>query len=78
MTQDFKIVESDTNATLGGNPAYKLVYTGVEEGIDLQAMLILTIKGDKAFIISYIAEPSKFSYYLPTLQKMISSLQISK
>jgi hypothetical protein len=77
LGQDFKIVELDTNATLADNPAYKLVYTGVEEGVDLQAMLILTIKGDKAYIISYIAEPTKFSHYLPNLQKMINSLQIT-
>jgi hypothetical protein len=50
----------------------------VEEGVNLQAMLILTIKGDKAYIISYNAEPTKFSYYLPTLQKMINSFQITK
>jgi serine/threonine-protein kinase len=78
LGQDFKIVESDTNATIADNPAYKLVYTGVEVGVDLQAMLILTVKGDKAYIISFIAEPTKFSYYLPTLQNMIDSFQITK
>ena len=50
----------------------------MEEGVNLQAMLILTIKGDKAYIISYNAEPTKFSYYLPTLEKMIDSFQITK
>ncbi len=77
IRQDFKIIELDTNSTLGGNPAFKLVYTGIEEGVNLQAMLILTIKGDKAYIISYIAEPTKFSFYLPTLQNMINSFQIT-
>lgn len=78
LGQDFKIVESDTNATIADNPAYKLVYTGVEEGVDLQAMLILTIKGDKAYIISFIAEPIKFSFYLPTLLNMTNSFQITE
>ncbi len=77
IRQDFKIIELDTNSTLGGNPAFKLVYTGIEEGVNLQAMLILTIKGDKAYIISYIAEPTKFSFYLPTLQNMINPFQIT-
>jgi eukaryotic-like serine/threonine-protein kinase len=76
LTQDFKIVVFDTNATLADNPAYKLVYTGVEEGVNLQAMIILTIKGDNAYIVSYIAEPTKFSHYLPILQKMINLFQI--
>jgi eukaryotic-like serine/threonine-protein kinase len=78
LTKDFDVIKLDRNASLSDNPAYKLVYNGVEEGVNLQAMLILTIKEDKAYIISYNAEPPKFSYYLPTLQKMINSFQITK
>ena len=78
LRKDFDIIKLDRNASLSNNPAYKLVYTGVEEGVNLQAMLILTIKDDKAYIISYNAEPTKFSYYLPTLEKMIDSFQITK
>jgi eukaryotic-like serine/threonine-protein kinase len=78
LRKDFDIITLDRNASLSNNPAYKLVYTGVEEGVNLQAMLILTIKDDRAYIISYNAEPTKFSYYLPTLQKMIDSFQITK
>jgi eukaryotic-like serine/threonine-protein kinase len=78
LTKDFDVIKLDRNASLSDNPAYKLVYNGVEDGVNLQAMLILTIKGDKAYIISYNAEPTKFYYYLPTLQKMINSFQITK
>jgi len=78
LRKDFDVIKLDRNATLSDNPAYKLVYNGAEEGVNLQAMLILTIKGDKAYIISYNAEPAKFSYYLPMLQKMIDSFQITK
>jgi len=78
LRKDFDVIKLDRNVSLSNNPAYKLVYNGVEEGVNLQAMLILTIKGDKAYIISYNAEPTKFSYYLPTLQKMIDSFQITK
>jgi eukaryotic-like serine/threonine-protein kinase len=78
LTKDFDVIKLDRNASLSDNPAYKLVYNGAEEGVNLQAMLILTIKGDKAYIISYNAEPTKFAYYLPTLQKMINSFQITK
>jgi eukaryotic-like serine/threonine-protein kinase len=78
LRKDFDIITLDRNASLSNNPAYKLVYTGVEEDVNLQAMLILTIKDDRAYIISYNAEPTKFSYYLPTLQKMIDSFQITK
>jgi eukaryotic-like serine/threonine-protein kinase len=76
LRQDFKVSES--NATLAGNPAYKIVYTGLEANVDLQAMMVLTIKGDRAYIISYTAEPEKYSHYLPTVQKMIDSFEILK
>jgi len=76
LKQDFRVTESNT--TLAGNPAYKVVYTGLEESVDLQAMLVLAIKGDRVYMISYTAEPEKYSYYLPTVQKMIDSFEILK
>ena len=76
LKQDFRVSESD--ATLAGNPAYKIVYTGLEASIDLKAMMVMTIKGDRAYIISYTAEPENYSYYLPTVQKMIDSFEILK
>jgi eukaryotic-like serine/threonine-protein kinase len=74
LKQDFRVTESNT--TLSGNPAYKVVYTGLEESVDLQAMLVMAIKGDRVYMISYTAEPEKYSYYLPTVQKMIDSFEI--
>jgi len=41
-------------------------------------MMVLTVKGERAYIISYTAEPEKYSYYLPTVQKMIESFEILK
>lgn len=76
LRQDFRVRESNT--TLASNPAYKIVYAGLEANVDLQAMMVLTIKGDRAYIISYTAEPEKYSYYLPTVQKMIDSFEILK
>jgi len=74
LKQDFRVTESNT--TLSGNPAYKVVYTGLEESVDLQAMLVMAIKGDRVYMISYTAEPEKYSHYLPTVQKMIDSFEI--
>jgi hypothetical protein len=46
LRRDFKIIVLDKNASLSENRAYKLIYSGVEESINLKAILILTIKGD--------------------------------
>jgi hypothetical protein len=39
-------------------------------------MEVGTIIGDKAYMIQYIADAPKYSDYLPTVQKMIDSMQI--
>jgi hypothetical protein len=42
LGKDFKIISLDTNATVtGNNPAYKLVFTGIEQDVNLQAMIVL-------------------------------------
>src|SRR6266487_3618447 len=69
LRQDFKVAESTT--TLAGLPTYKFEYTGTEESADLQAMLLLTIKGDRAYIISYTADPARYSSYLPTVRLIL-------
>jgi hypothetical protein len=76
LRRDFKVAQSTT--TLAGLPAYEFVYTGAEENVDLKAMLVLTIKGDRAYIMSYTAEPEIFQSYLPKVQKMIDSFEILK
>ncbi len=48
LGKDFKIISLDTNASVAGNnPATKLVYTGIEQDVNLQAMIIYTMKGNK-------------------------------
>jgi hypothetical protein len=48
-TQDFKVIESNTNSSiLGGKPAYKLVFTDVDDDNNYyKSMEIGTIIGDK-------------------------------
>jgi PsbP-like protein len=78
-SQDFKVIESSTNSSsLGGYPAYKLVYTDVDENnINYKDMEIGTIIGDKVYFVTYDAAEEEYSVYLPTIQKMIDSLKIT-
>jgi hypothetical protein len=39
-------------------------------------MEVLTVKGDKGFIISYTTEASKYPDFIPIVQKMIDSFEI--
>jgi hypothetical protein len=78
---DFKVIESNTNITLAGannSPAYGLIYTDREDGINYKTMEIGTISGDRIYFIDYIAEEKQYSNYLPTIQMMTNSFEINK
>jgi eukaryotic-like serine/threonine-protein kinase len=75
---DFKVIESNTNTILGGNPAYKLVYTDKEDDINYKTMEIGALVGDKVYFIEYFAEENYYSKYFPTIQKIIESVEVVK
>jgi eukaryotic-like serine/threonine-protein kinase len=75
--EDFNVIESDTNSILSGYPAYEIVFTD-EDGIDYKSMEVGTIIGDKVYYVTYYAEEEQYSDYLPTIQKMISSLEMTR
>ena len=75
---DFKLLES-TDFKLAGNTAYKIVFTAKDSmKHERKAMQIWTVKGDKAYLIAYKAEPRQYSKYLPTIQKMVDSFRFTK
>jgi hypothetical protein len=75
---DVKVIESSTNSTLAGKPAYKLVFTKVGfDKINYKSMELGTIIGNKAYSITYTAEEKQYLDYLPTILKMIDSLKIT-
>lgn len=83
---NFQLIESNIT-TLANNPAYKIISTFANVGLgdddplrspQFQTMTIWTIKGDRMYTISYSQIPSEFSRYLPIIQKMIDSFEITK
>jgi hypothetical protein len=77
---DFNLIESNTNSTLAEKPAYKLVYTETledEDSTNLKTMETGTIIGERVYFIEYIAEEEKYSNYLPIIQMMINSIEIT-
>jgi hypothetical protein len=46
-----------------------------QEGLDF--MQILAIKGDKVYSILYSSEKTKYSTYLPIIEEMIDSLEVT-
>lgn len=73
-------LESYMNTTLGGSPAVKIVYmfTDPRHGGDFKASDTATIKGNRLYVIQYYVQSSKYQSYLPTLQKMLDSFEVTK
>jgi photosystem II reaction center protein PsbP len=72
----FKVIESNTIASLANRPAYVLVYEDKEGGFASKTMSVGTMIGDKAYDITYQADPQKYNLYLPTVKKMIGSFKL--
>jgi hypothetical protein len=70
------IEKSQIQATLGGHPAYQLVFSSADG--TLKIMETGTIIGDKVYYLRYITEPSKYSVYLPDALSMIPSLTFNR
>jgi hypothetical protein len=72
----FNLISSDAT-TLGGVPAQKMVYTAnLPSGLKLKLLQFLAIRDSTSYVITAGTLPGEFATYLPTLQRMISSLSI--
>jgi eukaryotic-like serine/threonine-protein kinase len=80
---NFHLIRSDSGeSTLADNtPAHKIVYEFREQGqknILTKGMDILVVKDDTGYVIRYIAEEPKYLDYLPIVQKMVNSVEITR
>jgi hypothetical protein len=75
---DFKL-ENKTTVIVGDNRAGKFEYTIVNPYSDgiRNGMVIWIIRGDTVYMISYVAEQVQYSMYLPTIEKLIDSIEFT-
>ena len=69
-----RLLESNTT-TLAGIPGYEIVFTSLQ---GLKTMQVWTIKNDKAYIITYVAQEEDYEKELQVAQKMIDSFEITR
>jgi PsbP-like protein len=73
---DIKFDElSSTNLTNNTIPAYRFVASRAQD--DLELMQIFAVEEDKLFSILYSAEKTRYSTYLPIVEKMINSFEVT-
>jgi eukaryotic-like serine/threonine-protein kinase len=76
--KDFKLISSNTNSVLAGLSTYKLIYTHTDENTTLKDLEFGVMKGDKVYILVYEAGSNEYDKYLPTIQQLINTFQITK
>jgi hypothetical protein len=69
-------VEDATRVQIGQVPAYRTTYTGAMMERALKWQQYTAIKGNRAYTVTFTAEPNKFEAYLGTVGEMIASLEI--
>ncbi|QDL08950.1 serine/threonine protein kinase [Brasilonema octagenarum UFV-E1] len=74
---DTQIADESTSATtLSNYKAYKLSYRRQEQQCRLKVMEIGTVRGGKAYYVTYTAEVTQYDKYLADVEQMIKSFQI--
>jgi hypothetical protein len=68
-----QVVNSNTSATLGGQPAYKFVYEFTPMADKFIAVAMGTVVGSKMYYLQAIIEAYQYSNYIPIVEQMINS-----
>lgn len=63
---------------MGANEGRQIIYQGEENGNRVQRMQTWLVNGNRAYVITYTALPESFNDYLPTVEKIIESFEITK
>jgi hypothetical protein len=72
-------VNSSAPATLSGDPARKIIFTTISpQGIKFDAMQLISVVGNKSYFITYAAPAAYYATYLPTIQTILSLIEINR
>lgn len=71
------ILESGPATIAGNTSAHKVVYTEKVSGTLSKIMETYAVKGNKGYILTYLAYTDIYDKYLPIAQKMVDSLNVT-
>ncbi len=74
---NFDLKSWNQNTTLAGNPAHQIFLDYSYDKNSKDATEIWTIKDDKIYIIEFVAQDKYYSLYLPVVNEIIDSFQIT-
>jgi hypothetical protein len=78
---EFKLLGTNTDKMISGERAYMIWYSYKDQNIseiDIKVMEIGIIVNRKVYIISYYADVEKYFEYLPSVEKMLDSFEVTR
>ena len=73
----FNLLGSNQTLIAGNNPAKIILFIAKARQHDVQQMDIITIKGNKEYLITYAGIKERYTADLPNVQRMINSFKIT-
>lgn len=74
---NFNLLGSNQTLIAGNNPAKIILFIAKARQHDVQQMDIITIKGNKEYLITYAGIKERYTADLPNVQRMINSFKIT-
>jgi hypothetical protein len=74
---DFNLLEQ-TDTTVGGQPARRIVFVGKQFGITFQTMIVLVAHNGVAYVFMYATDPKTFEAGRAGVQRVIDSVEFVK
>ncbi len=69
-------IQKPIDTTLANKSANQLIYTGKDGGNSLKNLQVFTLKGEKAYVITYTAEINNYDDFIQATETMIKSFEI--
>lgn len=74
--KNFELEESTYVATLGGLPAYRVIFTGKGEDTEIRYYMIWALDGNTAYQMTYTGLPSQFDKFYSVADNMMKSFTL--
>ena len=68
---------SRSEPTIANGEGRKIIVTGKDDGEEIKNMYVMTLRENKAYLITYTATIDDYDKFLPTEDKIIESLKIN-
>ena len=68
-------IDNATSITMDAEEGRQVVYQGEENGSPVQRMQSWSLKGDRAYVITYTAKPEDYNTYLPMVDEILESFE---